>query len=111
MRIVTDTQIELNKCFKAAAIFMDLTSALDTVCHNGFIYELYSMNLPIILIRWIINFLTNRSTKIKFGSEFSEGIIIKRGVPQSAALSPILHSVYVNDTPASENNLTQLVFC
>lgn len=66
------------------------------------------MNLPTTLIRWIIHFLTNRTTKIKAGNYFSENIIIRRGVPQSAVLSPILYSIHVNDTPASDHNLTQL---
>lgn len=85
---------------------MDLTSAFDNVWHSGLMYKLYSMNLPTTLIRWVTNFLTNRTTKIKFGDEYSEYIIMKRSVSQGAALSPILYSVYVNDTRVSDNNIT-----
>lgn len=66
------------------------------------------MNLPTTTMRWIINFLTNRTTHIKVGNEFSEDIKIRRGVPQGATTRPILYYIYVNDTPVSDNNLTQL---
>jgi len=108
MRIVTDIQIAMNKGWKSAAVFMDLTSAFDTVWHDGLLYKLYLLNLPTSTIRWISQFLTNRTTKIRSGEEFSENISIRRGVPQGAALSPILYSLYVNDTPISPNTNTSL---
>jgi len=69
---------------------MDLSSAFDTVWHEGLLYKLYAMNFPTTIIRWVTNFLTDRTTKIRSGETFSEEINIKRGVPQGAALSPIL---------------------
>lgn len=74
LRITTDIQIALNNGKRAAAVFMDLTSAFDTV-----LYKLYPLNLPTIIMRWINNFLTDRTTRIKFGSELSDDIHINRG--------------------------------
>lgn len=59
-------------------------------------------------MRWIINFLTNRTTKFKFGEDLSNDINIKRGVPQGAALCQILYSVYVNGTPTAQQTQTKL---
>jgi len=58
MRIVTDMQIAINKGWRGAAVFMDLSSAFDTVWHDGLLYKLYAMNFPTTIIRWITNFLT-----------------------------------------------------
>lgn len=63
-------------------VFMDLTAAFDTVWHSGLIYKLYAMNIPTTIIRWIIQFLTKRTTKIRSQDEFSPEIEIKKGVPQ-----------------------------
>lgn len=79
--MVTDTQVALSKGMKAAAIFMGLTSAFVTVWHDDLIYKLYSVNLPTTIIRWLINFLTNRTTKIKAENDFSDNMKIQRGVP------------------------------
>lgn len=102
-----DIQLALKEGKKAEAICMDLTSPFDTVRHDGLIYKLYSMDLPTITIRWIIQFLTNKTTKIKAVGELSENITIQRGVPQGVALSPILYSIYVNHTPISSTNQIQ----
>lgn len=70
---------------------------------------MYLFNLATSIIRWVINILRNWTTKIRSGDEFSDDITIQRGVPQDAALSPILYSIYVNDTPISPLHQTQLV--
>lgn len=80
MRISTDTEFAFNKGFKAAVVFMDLTKAFDTLLHDGLIYKLYSLNLPTSIIRWIIKFLTNKTTKLRLEDEYSTGITIQRGV-------------------------------
>lgn len=58
----------------AVAVFMDLTSAFDTVYHNGLLYKLYAMNLPTTIIRCINNFLTGRTNKKDSGNELTENI-------------------------------------
>lgn len=81
LRIITDTQSALDQGMKAAAIFMDLTAAFDTVWHDGLLYKLYALNLPSTTIRWAHNFLQQWTTRIKFGKEYSN-IHIGKGVPQ-----------------------------
>lgn len=91
----------LNKGSKNSTIFMDLSTAFDTVWYDGLIYN--SMNLPSTIIRWM-----DRTTKIKIGERFWEDINIKRGVPQGDALSQILYFIYVNNTPIAAQNHTKV---
>lgn len=42
---------------------------------------------------------------------FSDSITIQRGVPQGAALSPILYSIFINDTPAPSPERTKFELC
>lgn len=44
----------------------------------------------------------NRATKIKVGDDSLDGITVKHGVPQGGSLSPILYSIYLNDTPTAQ---------
>jgi len=71
-------QMALNKGLKAAVIFMDLSSAFDTVWQDGLIYKLYAMNLPTTTIRCLIKFLKERTTKVKIGEDLSDNITIRR---------------------------------
>jgi len=93
---------------KGATILMDLFAAFDMVWQDGLLYKLHSLNLPSITIRWIHNFLLSRTSQIKIDEDYSDPISIERGAPHGADLSPILYSMYVNDTPTSTQSNTRL---
>jgi hypothetical protein len=88
---ITQKTIEqFNRGKKVCAIFFDIASAFDKVWHNGLLYKLIKINTPSFIICWIKNFLQNRTFRIKTGDYISEANPISAGVPQGAALSPIL---------------------
>jgi len=53
-----------NRSKKVCAIFFDIAAAFDKVWHNGLIYKLTQMKLPLYLINWFIEFLKNRKFKV-----------------------------------------------
>jgi hypothetical protein len=55
--------------------------------------------MPNFIICWLKNFLENRYFEVKIGQSSSQVYEINTGVPQGAALSPILFSIFVNDIP------------
>ena len=110
---ITQKTIEqFNRGKKVCAIFFDIASAFDKVWHNGLLYKLIKINTPSFIICWIKNFLENRTFRIKTGDYISEANPISAGVPQGAALSPILFSIFINDIPIwhKKNNDYSLLF-
>ena len=92
----------LIKSQKACVILFDIQAAFDKVWHNGLIYKLWKLKIPIYLLQWIINFLENRQFRVVVDGSFSESYKISCGVLQGAVLSPILFSIYINDIPLNE---------
>ena len=55
------------------------------------------MDTPPHLLRWISNFLTDRTMKITINKKTSEPIFVNYGVPQGSPLSPLLFLLHVSD--------------
>ena len=88
-----------NRKHYCVAVFMDVEKAFDKVWHDGLIYVLIKYNIPIIFIRFIKSFLTNRYTHFKINNIMSELIKILNGLPQGSCLSTILFIIYVANIP------------
>ena len=80
-----------------SAIFMDVAGAFNFVHHNRLIHNLRKRRVPEFIVRWVRNFLTDRSTRLKFNGVESESILTNAGVPQGSPLSPILYMFYNAD--------------
>lgn len=92
-----------NRKKKVCGFFFDIASAFDKVWHNGLIFKMLKMNIPLELVRWISDFLSNRSFMVKVNGSCSAQLPISTGVPQGSVLSPTLFSIFINDIPNCEN--------
>ena len=88
-----------NRKHTTTSVFLDIEKAFDRVWHNGLRHKLLSMDTPPHLLRWISNFLTDRTMKITINEKTSEPIFVNYGVPQGSPLSPLLFLLYVADCP------------
>ncbi|GBP44902.1 Probable RNA-directed DNA polymerase from transposon BS [Eumeta japonica] len=70
---------------------------LRLVWHAGLVYKLYSLQVPDRLILTIQNFLSNRHFTFRHERTHWTRRLIRAGVPQGSALSPLLYSAYTND--------------
>ena len=67
------------------------------------IYKLIYLGVPLYIIRFIKDFLTNRFFKVKISNTFSRTHPITCSVPQGSVLGPLLFLVFIGDIPLSNS--------
>ena len=82
------------------AVFCDLSNAFDRVWHTGLLYKLSQCGVHGALLRWLRDYLADRSFCVQFEGQTSSSRKIKSGVPQGAILSPLLFNVMMRDLPS-----------
>ncbi|MEL7309847.1 MAG: reverse transcriptase family protein, partial [Pseudomonadota bacterium] len=74
---------------KTGAIFLDLTSAYDTIWHEGLLTKI-SSKLPKWAVQVISTLLHNRHFRVHIGDQCGSWRKQKNGLPQGSVLAPVL---------------------
>ena len=99
--------LNINK--SACGVFFDISKAFDKVWHDGLVFKLSKLGIPTYILKYIIDFLSNRSFRVKVSNSYSNFYPIKCSVPQGSVLGPLLFLVYINDIPLT--NIMNNKFC
>ncbi|XP_076862714.1 nuclear respiratory factor 1 isoform X2 [Brachyhypopomus gauderio] len=87
-------------------LFLDFSSAFNTIIPQQLIHKLDSLGLSTSLCNWLLDFLTGRPQAVRVGSNTSNSITMNTGAPQGCVLSPLLFTLLTHDcTPEHPSNL------
>ena len=89
----------ITESFNRGEHVIAVEKAFDNVWYNGLRYNIYQLDLPIKLCRWLSDFLVRRVIQVKIEGFLSPKVYPKAGVPQNSNLSQLLFLIYVNAMP------------
>ncbi|KAL7831607.1 hypothetical protein AOLI_G00291550 [Acnodon oligacanthus] len=85
-------------------LFVDYSSAFNTIIPAKLIPKLTDLGLKSHLCNWILDFLMSRPQVVKVGNSFSSTLTLSTGAPQGCVLSPLLYSLYTHDYVAKHTS-------
>ena len=93
----------------AKILFVDFSSAFNTIQRHLLIQKLHHLNTPPILIHLLHNFLSDRRQAVRVGTTTSPTLTSNTGAPQGCVLSPFLYTLYSNDCTSPSHTTTHAV--
>lgn len=75
------------------AVFLDIEKAYDMLWRDGVLIKLNQIGVKGRILRWVKEFLSERSITVKINGTFSECYRVENGTPQGSIISPFLFSI------------------
>ena len=92
----------------ARLLFVDYSSAFNTVVPQRLFDKLVSLDLSPSICHWLLDFLLLRPQAVRVNDITSQTLILNTGTPQGCVLSPLLYSLFTNDC-VSHHESVQLI--
>ncbi len=89
-----------NKDSYVRMLFIDFSSAFNTIIPQKLINKLNLLGLNNSLCNWILDFLTGRPQSVRVGHNTSSTTTLSTGAPQGCVLSPLLFTLLTHDCTA-----------
>jgi ribonuclease HI len=87
------------------AVFLDISKAYDMVWRKGAVIKLQMLGIGGKMVKWVDDFLNNRSIQIRVNGILSSTRVLENGVPQGSVISPLIFNIMVNDIPSVIKNV------
>ena len=94
----------------ARVLFVDFNSAFNTIIPRKLFNKLILMGVERSLCVWVLDFLQDRPQSVRIGKQTSKEITLNVGAPQGCVLSPLLFSLFTNDSVSSEPSVVMIKF-
>ncbi len=104
------THIDSSNGNFARLLFIDYSSAFNTIVPIKLTSKLTGLDLNSSLCDWIQDFLTGRPQVVKVGQFTSNSITLNVGAPQGCVLSPLLYSLYTHDCVSPHSSTSIIKF-
>ncbi len=104
------THIDSSNGNYARLLFIDYSSAFNTIVPIKLTSKLTGLGLNTSLCDWIQDFLTGRPQVVKVGQFTSNSITLNVGALQGCVLSPLLYSLYTHDCVSSHSSTSIIKF-
>jgi ribonuclease HI len=98
-KLIRETFLEKGVC---VVVFIDLKGAYDLVNHRLLLQKLVRVGIKGRFLQYCWQFLANRKFQVIYNGELSEIKQSQMGVPQGAAISPLLFNLFLADIPDME---------
>jgi hypothetical protein len=98
LKVINDIHVNINNQQVTLLVFLDLSSAFDTVDHNILINRMQTASFGITdtALLWLKSYLSGRSIRVIIDESTSESLNMLYGVPQGSCLGPLLFTVYAS---------------
>lgn len=99
-----------NKNTYARMLFIDFSSAFNTIIPSQLIRKLTDLGISSLMCNWLLDFLTCRPQHVRLDNHCSSIITMNTGVPQGCVMSPFLYSLFTHDCRPVDGSNTIIKF-
>lgn len=105
----TDIRIAFSSNKSVVAAFLDISAAYDNVVITILKSKLLNLKVPIVLVNFIINLLSQRTITININDTTKVSRTLFKGLPQGSVLSPLLYNIYTYDLEIALNSSVNIL--
>ena len=97
LTVMNDWTKIMDKGEAVDVIYLDFMKAFDKVPHRRLIHKLRGLGVHTQIIRWIENFLTERTQTVVYNGHSSAAKMVDSGIPQGTVIGPASFLTFIDD--------------